>query len=219
VGEPRPQQGSVTCGDDGDHGWLLARERGEDISHIPMHVRAKYEQLEQLLAALPDPSAGPRWRPRVLAAVGRARRRRVWLAAGSVAAALALAVYLPGPPAVAPAITVVVHHGGEPHRGASTSIGDVLAVDVTTARPFELRVYGDTGEPLARCAEAEGCGGRDPSQRTVHFELVLRSPGDVRTMMFAGDAMPVAFDSLEGDLEAARHAGIEVRQISSVHVQ
>jgi hypothetical protein len=52
-----------------DDDWLLARERGDDVSHVSPRSRARYEQLDQLIAALPDrpPPAG--WKQRVLDAL------------------------------------------------------------------------------------------------------------------------------------------------------
>jgi hypothetical protein len=51
---------------DPDEDWLLARERGDDVSHVSPRSRARYEQLDQLIAALPErpPPAG--WKQRVL---------------------------------------------------------------------------------------------------------------------------------------------------------
>ena len=50
------------------------------------------------------------------------------------------------------------------------------------------RVYGEGGEPLARCTDAQGCKvERTGARRTYTLELPLRSPGDVRAVLFIGD--------------------------------
>ena len=227
-----------------DHEWLLARERGEDVSHVPEDTRTAYQQLEQLLTALPEPVPSAGWKDRVLAALDSpgppglaapprhgtpARSRRMWPIAGGTAAATALTLMCLLPDrgtdgrlaeSIATSSVVMVLRGEQPHRGENVSIGDVLVVVVKANRPVELRVYGDTGEPLARCADSEGCAlERDAPQHGFRFELVLRSPGDVRTVLFAGDAIPRAFDNLNADLEAAQRANVSARQVSVVHVQ
>jgi hypothetical protein len=281
-----------------DYEWLLARERGEDVSHIPAETRAKYSQLDRLIKELPAHAPSPGWKQRVLdslddplearrprafpsatvrSPVATARsapapRRRWWWVFGpglASAFGLVLALFVYGDehgapavsrragiaerPAAAPASTggdnqptvlrlpargdpptamiavavgvdgllaaapsVAVRRGPRPHRG----IGDILVIDTVSDRPLELRAYGDSGEPLARCTEAEGCSvAREGGRRRVHFELELRSPGAVRTVAFAGGAMPTSFVNLDADLEAARLANTDVREISVVHVE
>jgi len=219
-----------------DHEWLLARERGEDVSHVPADTRAAYAQLEHLLAALPASVPSAKWKHRVLDALDTpapshgpaARARRMWpIAGGIAAAALALVCLLPDrgphrlpPESIVTSSSVMVVRGSRPHRGEGVSIGDVLVVVVKASRPSELRVYGDTGEPLARCAESEACAREhDASQHGFRFELDLRSPGDVRTLLFAGDAIPPGVHNLNADLEAAQRANVSVRQVSVVHVR
>ncbi len=46
--------------------WLLARERGEDVSHVPAQTREKYSQLDGLLRELPACAPDPGWKQRVL---------------------------------------------------------------------------------------------------------------------------------------------------------
>jgi hypothetical protein len=62
---------------DTDHEWLLARERGEDVSQVPAAERAAYRQLEQLIAALPDPAPPADWQRRVRAALQAGGARHV----------------------------------------------------------------------------------------------------------------------------------------------
>ena len=56
-------------GEPQDREWLLARERGEDVSHIPATTRVTYAQVEWLLAALCDPAPPAGWKRRVLDAL------------------------------------------------------------------------------------------------------------------------------------------------------
>lgn len=250
-----------------DHEWLLARERGEDISHVPEETRRRYRELEQLLAGLPGPIPHQGWQRRVLDAVDATHapavgarcesapppsvrswpraswppsvprhwaphlaatpvRRRLRIATrATTALTLVLAVSLVdhggdgASQADMAAPLVMVRRGNKLHRGGSASIGDTLVVHMKADRPSELRVYGDAGELLARCAEPEPCA-RDRSQRHHWFqlELVLHAPGDVRTVMFAGRA-PDTVDNIEADLEAAQRANVAVHQISIIRVQ
>ncbi|HET7500274.1 MAG TPA: hypothetical protein VFK02_04700 [Kofleriaceae bacterium] len=263
-----------------DHQWLLLRERGEDVSHVPVARRAKYDRLARLLEALPDDEPDPAWQQRVLAAVdalpaedgepARAgapavdagprirRRRRGWLLASglAIAAITVLALLMPHhraadvsalrapamrmteqPAVVAsaertassrveaasgPIVRLEIRRSGTIHRSgsASVSIGDSLVAHVITDQPAELRVYGDTGEPLARCSLARGCPREgDPDHGGFRLELDLTRPGDVRAVVFAGDPIPEAFGKLNDDVEAAQRAGVDVRQVGLVHVQ
>src|ERR1044071_6066699 len=49
-----------------DYEWLLARERGEDVSHVPAHTRDRYSQLDRLIQDLPACAPSPGWKQRVL---------------------------------------------------------------------------------------------------------------------------------------------------------
>lgn len=92
-----------------DDRWLLLRERGGDVAHVPARTRARYDQLAELIRALPGeaPSAG--WKARILAAIDESpadplaamgahkRRCPVWLNRGALAVAgpcvVAIAVF------------------------------------------------------------------------------------------------------------------------------
>src|ERR1051325_3610957 len=63
----RARVGPMTDRDDRE--WLLARERGEDVSHIPEDTRARYRELGQLIVSLPGRSPSPGWKQRTLAAI------------------------------------------------------------------------------------------------------------------------------------------------------
>ena len=275
-----------------DYEWLLARERGEDVTHVPAETRAKYSQLDRLIKGLPAHAPSPGWKQRVLdslddplekrrprafpSATARSpvatarsapapRRRWWWVFGPGLASAFGLvlalfaysrehgadgvsideraatvadkpAAVLGASPDVDPRSTaisepaavdrppaapsVAVRRGQRPHRGVGPSIGDTLVIDTSSDRPLELRTYGDSGEPLARCTETDGCRvAREGGRRRFHFELELRSAGTVRTVAFTGESMPPSFVSLDADLEAARVANADVREISVVHVE
>lgn len=269
-----------------DYEWLLARERGEDVSYIPEHRRERYGQLDRLIHDLPMCAPSPGWKQRVLDclddplvadrprtfpwATARSRvaaprrspspppRRWAWALgsgfAASLAAVFAVCAYLHDPTAPeAPQVAVpVVTHGERPievlqtieessptapfagtsmvgvrraarrHRGGGTAphIGDSLVVETTADRPIELRVYGDSGEPLARCMETQGCRVEHiGARRKYHLELRLHAPGEVRMVEYTGAAMPDALVSLDEDLEAASKAGADVKELATVHVE
>jgi hypothetical protein len=263
-----------------DDEWLLLRERGKDVSHIPARTRAKYDQLVKLLEALPAETPSQGWKHRVLAALddppaheisspaldappavgisspapqdatardistapGRRRCRHTWTIVGGLAMAASFIVYSFGIPerraarapshgeapvvATAPVVTTETRRGAEPHRSGSgsggdrASIGDILVVRAHASRPIELRVYGDTGEPLARCTETQGCTvERDGDLRRIHFELELRALGDVRVVLFDGAAIPASVHNLEADVDSATRANVDAHQVGIWHVQ
>jgi hypothetical protein len=285
-----------------DYEWLLARERGEDISHVPAHMRDRYSQLDRLIQDLPACAPSPGWKQRVLdslddqlvadrprifpLATARSRvasphrsaprppRHWQWAlgsAAASLAAVFALCAVMTALKAGDPTPQVIsaepaaesqgaatldrrgvvamfddgsievlrtadvsltapfvgsplvgVRRAARQHRGegAALNIGDTLVLEAAAERPIELRVYGDTGEPLARCTETQGCRvHRVGARRVYHLELEARAPGALRTMAYVGGAMPAPFVSLDADLEAAARAGIDMREISVVRVE
>jgi hypothetical protein len=245
-----------------DQAWILQRERGEDVSHIPADTRAGYDRLAALIETLLDETPDPGWKQRVLATLdepparklstpSRHRsRHRAWLVAGCLAATTAVAAILamcsrvieaqppavatdrprrppsirpaqPGSTSDAPLITAEIRRSDAPHRGGgSASIGDTLVLHVQVDRPSELRVYGDAGEPLARCTETRGCAvERIGELRRFQLELVLRASGTVRAVLFTGDPIPDSSQNLDADVETAQRADVEARQVSFVHVQ
>ncbi|HSR95445.1 MAG TPA: hypothetical protein VLM79_00185 [Kofleriaceae bacterium] len=242
--------------DPDDEDWLLARERGDDISHVSPQARARYDQLDQLIAALPDrpPPAG--WKQRVLdaldaptprgssdalealprspptstAAAARGSRTpivrgwRAWIlaAGGAVAGILILQLVIPRAkqaPAE-PIVTTEVRRGEIVHRGDDASVGDTLVVHAQADQPIELRVYGDGGEPMARCTDTQGCTiERGGAERRYTLEVPLPARGDVLTVLFSGGAMTEPRKDLEADLAAARNARIDARQVAVVHVR
>ena len=66
-----------------DEEWLLARERGDDVSHIPAPTREAYRQLDRLIDELPAHAPTSEWKQRVFDALDeppayRDRRRPRW---------------------------------------------------------------------------------------------------------------------------------------------
>lgn len=254
-----------------DQAWILQRERGEDISHVPARTRAGFDRLAALIEALPDEVPDPGWKQRILVTldeppgaraqarestgwrdIARASRRttrhRAWLAAGGLAMAAAIAVVLvwchrageerssvvasvdrPGSATGAgsvasaepPLVTVEIRRGDARRRGGdSASIGDTLILHLQVDRPSELRVYGDAGEPLARCTETLGCTvERTGEVRRFQLEVMLRASGTVRAVLFTGAPIPESFHDLNADVETAQRANVEARQVAFVHVQ
>jgi hypothetical protein len=224
-----------------DSEWLLARERGEDVSHVPAETRARYDRLTRLIEALPDRAPSPGWKQRVLDAMDApgaldateppamrtiAPRRRTWAIAGTAAAAAASVVVVialrRGDDLMAePIVTIDVRRGNDLYRGRDVSVGDTLVVRAEADHPIELRLYGDAGEPLARCGETAGCTVvRDGKRRRYTLEVVLRARGDLRAVLFSAldTALPAPQD-LDADLAAAQGARIEARQLAVMHVQ
>jgi hypothetical protein len=72
---------------DRDSKWLLARERGEDIGHVPAAERAPYDQLGALIGRGVAPSAG--FRQRVLDAIDAAEAAEQAAKAGAEVVPLA----------------------------------------------------------------------------------------------------------------------------------
>lgn len=265
-----------------DRTWILQRERGEDVSHIPARTRAGYDRLAALIAALADETPDPGWKRRVFASlgeppshgVGSASRHRarhlVSLVMGGLAAAAAITLVLAwchreievrpsaiaakepreprtavperplslarpampddeplsvasvaGESVAAPLATAVIRRGDTPHRSSDgASIGDTLILSLEVDRPSELRVYGDAGEPLARCTETQGCTvERSGKVRRFQLQLVLRASGTVRAVLFTGDSIPESFRNLNTDMETAQRASVEARQVGFVQVQ
>lgn len=217
-----------------DRDWLLARERGEDVSQVPAQTRARYAELDRMLEALPGQSPSPGWKQRVLERldapaesvprVAPARRRRGWVIAGAViAAAAAVAVIIAWrsgilrPPATDLIVTTETRRAGQLHRG-DIGIGDTWIVRTEAHEPIELRVYGDASEPLARCPEGPGCtAAQDGDRRRLVLEVRLGAPGDARAVVFAGGRMPPPHN-LEADLAEAQRVGIDAHQVAVVHV-
>jgi hypothetical protein len=116
-------------------------------------------------------------------------------------------------------VTEVVHRG-ERRRGGDAAIGDSLALRIDTDGSAEIRIYGDAGEPIARCDDFGGCEvERDGAHRRYTLLVPLRAPGDVRAVLFTGGpALPPPRD-LDTDLAVAAMARITARQIASQRVQ
>lgn len=183
--------------------------------------------------AVPVPPRGAVPAPEPTPPRAPARRTWVWIGGTAVAAAAAITVFVervrPEPAMRAAAVAGDVDvdvieadivHGSEPRRGGDAAMGDSLRLRVDTQAGAEIRVYGDTGEPLARCNDTEGCQVvRNGARRHYTLVLPLRTPGDVRAVLFNGaGALPPPRD-LDTDLAIAAHAGIAARQIATQRVQ
>lgn len=245
--------------DPDDEDWLLARERGDDVSHVSPSSRSRYEQLDQLIAALPDrpPPAG--WKQRVLdaldapsprsssdaleppspipstpapgAATGRrtpsVRGWRAWIlaAAGAAVGVLVLQLFMSKTQQAPtePIVTIESRRGERAHRGDDFAVGDTLVVHAQSDQPIELRIYGDGGELLARCSDTQGCTvehiEHNGARRRYTVDVPLRSPGDVRAVLFTGGTMPEPPKDLDADLESALAAHITARSVATVHVR
>jgi len=225
-----------------DHEWLLARERGDDVSQVPEARRAPYRQLEQLVAALPDPAPPAGWKRRVLEAIDQpaptsaplpARRARRWAALAALAAVILLwcVLRLPAqrdpPPQVAaslrpdgPTVATEIRAGSVRRSTGAAHLGDTLVVTAEADAPIELRLYGDADEPIARCTDRGGCTvAHTGSHRRYVLEQVLRSHGTVRVMLFTGAAFPATFERLDADVASAHAHGGEARQVAATHVE
>jgi hypothetical protein len=222
-------------------GWddpLEAPETGEPVS--PEQTRSPYERIEQLLASLPTLASSPGWRSRVLDAIrdppkpaSSAARPRQSVVSWSLARSATMAVSVASVAAIAlvlvpwpneqrladPIVTTEIRRG-LPNHGQDVNIGDILVVRGEAGRPIELRVYDNSGEPLARCSDSGGCTVQHyGSLRRYLLELPLTSRGDVRILLFVGDAIPAAIHNLDVDVVAARDAGVGAQQIAVAHVQ
>jgi hypothetical protein len=104
-------------------------------------------------------------------------------------------------------------------RRETAHVGDTLILHVAADPALELRVYGDAGEPLARCADLLDCS-LEATDRIPRFrlEVSLRSPGHVTAVLFARSSMPTPFQDLNADLEAAYRAKRETRRVALVLV-
>lgn len=67
--------------DQDDEGWLLERERGRDVSHVPLARREAYERLQAHIAKLPDAEPRPGWEDEVRSAIEREEQARAVRAA------------------------------------------------------------------------------------------------------------------------------------------
>jgi hypothetical protein len=219
-----------------DHEWLLARARGEDVSHVPAATRAAYDHLERLIKQLPPtPSLPPGCRRRTLEALRAApapRRpmsRKRWLigigavmTAGTVALLIAIRPPSPAspPPIEEPTVTSMIRPAPRPHRGSGANIDDTLVVKIEANQPVETRIYNDAGEMLARCHDQEECAIQHDGPRTRwKLEVLLRARGDVRIVLFLGASVPEPRGTLERDSAAAYDAGVEIRTQPPIPVE
>jgi hypothetical protein len=155
-----------------------------------------------------------------------------WIAAGGLAAAAAAAVVLfatsprrgAEPSAVLPrrgaapapllAVNSEVRAGPTVLRAdagtGQANVGDRLVVRARVHGSGEVRVYGGSNERLlASCKHPGDCTlAGEGEHRSLVLEVELMAPGPVRTVVFAGERIPVSAGSYGPDLEAAERASV-----------
>ncbi|HWU91524.1 MAG TPA: hypothetical protein VN253_29855 [Kofleriaceae bacterium] len=164
-----------------DHEWLLARERGEDVSHVAAATRAPYDEIGELLAKLPGMALHTGWKQRVLAAIDAdearpaaspkpapAPRRRRWIA-GAAVAGLAAAI----------AIFVVISRGSS-RPEPRTSVAELAHLESRIALTAEVR--GGTGTPRGQGEEAR-LGDRYVVRARITGPAELRLYGDTGELL------------------------------------
>ncbi|MBS1120774.1 MAG: hypothetical protein H6Q90_3002 [Deltaproteobacteria bacterium] len=221
--------------DDSNHDdtWLLARERGENVSHVPAETRATYDRLQELMDKLPDEAPSLAWKQRVLAAIDApapavARRASRWrprlMAAGGLAAATMIALVIiarRGPSEPEPGFSTEIRRSEHAHRGGAVAVDDTLVIHAQARATSELRVYDDAGDLLAQCGEHGGdhCKvERNGDNRHLTLELVLSAPGGVRSVLYVGGSMPAA-RNLNADQDAALRAHIATFSRPAIQVE
>jgi len=199
--------------DDRDDIWLDARERGDNVDHVPAERRDRYARLEKRIAEMPVNERAPDgWMERVLTQVRRpspmalgtsppgpapelpraSARRARWLVAApalAVAAIVVLVVIAVTTRSTGPDVSVVFAPSGTdkllgPEHEAHRS--DVLLVRANSDRFTAIRVYADHGKAIAGC---EHCN-VDGAIR-VPLDVVDRA---VTIVTFTGCTPPPASD-------------------------
>jgi hypothetical protein len=228
---------SEPCDDFARRG-ALALERGENDEHLAgcaecRAARDAYRATARRVAAAGDGWRAPAgWEARLEQTIARraaARRRRVWLGAGSgglAVAALVLAVVIRSshPPQLATlALEVVVTlpptaapgAGPEParRRSGSPRVGDWLVARARGVRRqhAELRVYRTGGDVTLRCAPPGGPSLCRRDGDGIEAGVALPRIGTYRVLLMASDRpLPPPSASLDVDAAAARRGGAAV---------
>jgi len=175
-------------------------------------VFAAIDKAEAESEASRNPAPGP---PVDRATPKRVRSRsRRWAAAAvsigiAAVVAILLALHRDRGGATVPTIAFEVQSGSRLYRGAERRVGDTLIVRGVIEGPGELRIYDAAGVEQARCsAPTPGCTVDRADQRTtIQLTMPLRALGALRAVLFAAP-LGEASRGLDGDLEAARRAGI-----------
>jgi hypothetical protein len=213
--------------DERDAQWLLARERGEQVSPLDAQRSATYERLIGAIRDLPTIIAPDDMPGRVLAAIDRGdapessaprRATRPWAVAAVAAVAMAAGIVLfmrpdaSGPPPGQ--IATEVRHGSVARRGEGAAIGDTLVVRAQVPPRGELRIYrGDA--MVARCPGGPTCR---ENAGGVSVEMELDVPGRYRPVMF-GSGVASPSGRAADDFDAAMRARIDAYTAPPVDVR
>jgi hypothetical protein len=143
--------------DEEDYRWLVARERGDHLGHVPAAARAPYDQLGALLGSGVAPSAG--WRQRVLDAIDAADEAEAAERAANPAPEPAV-VAPPEPAIVAPVVPLRPAKPREPMRRLWIA-GGLAAMAAALLVYFALPRTSTTTGAIALATEVR----RDPTVR------------------------------------------------------
>ena len=198
--------------------WLVARDGDPGAAPPSLEVAAHYAVLEDLLRELPAGRGDEAWQASVLRAVAathqRGRRRRIAAVVAAIAAIIAVVVV--GRPSFrAPELAIEIHHLGAVRGGW----GEVANGDHLIARAHggpggprratsELRVYRAGGALVGRCPGGPGCT-VTPGGELV-LEVALDAPVAYRVLFVTGLVQPLAGETLEAYLAAARAANARI---------
>jgi hypothetical protein len=217
--------------------WLLARESDPGAPAPSAEVAKDYEELEHLLATLPEPASDHSWHAEVLRQAAAAkpaekeaaprpmsarsaaptpwwRRPAVrWASSGVVAAAavvIAVAVFRssPFPPSEALALNVEPRTGG----GVRANEDRLEALHVVATKG-DVRIFrrssGSDGTLIARCIpEKAGC---DEVDHHLVFDTPIKTVGTYYVVLVVGKLDIPEDVSMREFTEAARAAGLKLQ--------
>jgi hypothetical protein len=182
--------------DDRDYKWLVARERGEDIGHVPAGERAPYDQLGALIGRGVAPSAG--FRKRVLDAIDAAEAAEQAASSESEARPkLAPPPARPAEPELAPVVPLPSRPGQREQQQQQQKpvsrrwlvIGGAMAAAAAAAVIFVKRPGEPAGPELAIASEvrhgatqvrAERASGEATLGDTLTVRAEASGPAEVR---------------------------------------
>lgn len=206
--------------------WLLAREQDPSRPAPSTALGAEHAELQAMLASLPDASSDDAWQaavvrrmrsapPAVIASPPPWWRRRwlQWGVGGGIAAAMALAIWLlsrPVPPELEVAVVSRIDR-----RSGDVGVGDQLVVRARSHGSADLRVFGSSGELLARCPGGPAC--TVMSSGDLKIEVRLDAPGRYHVILASGLKQRLPESSMDTYIDAARATGahIAVREIEA----
>jgi hypothetical protein len=200
--------------------WLLARERDPSAPAPSPQLAAEHEELQGLLATLPEAPRDDSWRDAILKQVRASlpksppappawwrRRWLQWSMGGGLAAVAAAAVallLLQAQPS-APELEFAFRDGPnvrEAVRGQEqANVGQQLIV---TARPrgiAELRVFRSNGEMIARCPGGPACTVAPPGE--LKIEVSIDGPGRYHVILVSGLRQLLPAGNMNAYIDAA----------------